>query len=485
MAKENKKRASLLVFALVFLFNPNIQIVDLMPDFVSFFIFARLLEKPALKAPYFDEARSSAFKLAFISLAKIPAFILAILIRSKNTVDNDVFALFALVFACLEIIYSISFINNLASGFFHLGERGSASALISPFPLSKKDTKKTRPEDLKSLTIIFVVAKSVLFTAPEFLLLTGTGVNGTLTPAPLARFYPRVLLLALALGFLIGAVWLHRSIRYLKVVLDEGEFTKSLDFLKSENSDAEYEIKLKLRTTNRGFFAIALATVFTIPLSLQETEQINIFPGFLFGLIFLYALLKLSPFSAKAKLKTFISGIVYVAFSVFAFIFSASFLTEYDYIDLLNRFSASYVTIKKSYLAVVITAGLEFLALAVFLFFSFTYLYSFITENTGLSPTSKRYSKTEREYHSSLKKRLYIFVGMGLFTSLLKFINTTLFFRPQTNFSKVDGVLTTITSSAVPWFGVLVMFSSIFFIGYTIYFMKVMREEVEMKCKKL
>ena len=79
MAKQKKKEASLIVLALVFLFNPNIQVIDILPDFVAFFIFARLLEKPALMAPYFEEARSSALKLAVISLAKIPAFMLAVI----------------------------------------------------------------------------------------------------------------------------------------------------------------------------------------------------------------------------------------------------------------------------------------------------------------------------------------------------------------------------------------------------------------------
>lgn len=481
MAKRKCKEASLIVLAFVFLFNPNIQVIDLLPDFVAFFIIARLLEKPALMAPYFDEARSSALKLALISVMKIPAFFLAVFIRSKNTLDNDVFPMLALVFATLEIIYGIFFIKNISSAFFHLGERGTASALITPFSLTKSGKREMRPEDLRGFTLFFLVAKCALYTVPEFLLLSKTADNGTITPAPLSRFYPLTLTVALALGFTIGAIWLYRSKKFLKSVLSEGEFTNSLEFLKNEGSDEEYKTRLTLRATSRAFILIALASVFTLPMAFEDTDLINIFPSFIFAVFFIFALSKLKSYTEESFKPTLISGAAFAAVSVTSFVFSVSFHTKYDYIELGNKLSSSHESAVSSYIFVVIFSAIELLLLAATFLFAFRYLNSYLKENTGLSQKSERYSKTELGYHNELKTRLYIFFGLGFLSALLKFVEICLYLAPQTSFSNMGGVASPVTSSALPWFGVVIFIASASFIGYTLYFTKLVREEVELK----
>ncbi len=481
MEQKKIKRAPLIVLSLVFLFNPNIQVVDLLPDFVAYFIFARLLEKPALQAPYFDEARSSAIKLAFISLAKIPAFLLAVFIRSKNTLDNDIFPMLSLIFAALEIIFSLGLIKNISSAFFHLGERGTASALITPFPLSRNKKRTMRPEDLRGFTIFFAVAKCLLYTVPEFLLLSKTAENGTITPSPLSRYYPITLSIAFALGLTVGIIWFIRSKKFLNAVLLEGEFTKSLEFLASEDTDHKYETKLKLHATKRSMLALAIASVFTLPLAFQETELINIFPGFIFALIFILALSKLKSYGEKRFTPVLISGAAYSLISATAFAFSVNFLTKYDYLDISNSLSSAQSAAKSAYIPVVIFSALELLALAALFAFSFIYLYSFITENTGLSPKSDRYSRTELEYHTALKKRLYIFFAFGLSAALMKFIEVCLYLAPKTSFTNANGQVNPVTGSALPWFGVVITITSALFIGYAIYFTKLIFEEVELK----
>ena len=84
-----------LIFALIMLFNPNLQLIDILPDFIGFFILAKFIERAADAAPYFEEARAAFVKLGYISLAKIPALFVIVLVRSKNTLDNDIIALFA------------------------------------------------------------------------------------------------------------------------------------------------------------------------------------------------------------------------------------------------------------------------------------------------------------------------------------------------------------------------------------------------------
>ena len=129
---NKKKFYSLLIFSLVFLLNPNINVIDVMPDFISWFILARLFERAADSAPYFEEARAGFIKLGYINLAKIIGLLIIFFVKSRDTSDNNIFALVSLSFAAVELLYLFPTVKNIFLALFHLGERTEASALISP-----------------------------------------------------------------------------------------------------------------------------------------------------------------------------------------------------------------------------------------------------------------------------------------------------------------------------------------------------------------
>lgn len=479
MEKRKAKTAPFLILALVFLFNPNIHIIDFLPDFVAYFIIARLLERPASCAPYFEEARSASIKLFWVSLAKIPAFLLAVFIRSNNTLDNDIYPMLSLIFATIEIILTVILIKNISSAFFYLGERGSASALISPFPLSKNGKRDMRPEELKAYSIMFAVAKCLLYTIPEFLLLSRTAENGTITPSPLSRFYPITLLVSLALGFVIGGIWLSRSKKYARAIALEGEFNNSLSFLARAESEKKYETKLKLRSISKALFILTLSCFFTFRLAFQETEQINIFPGFIFAFFLLLSIYRLNKHTKERVTPMLTVGGIYVAVSIVSFIFSARFLNKYDYIDLITSKAA-----KAEYIPVVILAGLEFFVFSLLMVFAAKQFFGFIYENTGVSPYDERYGRTESEYHSELKKRTVIMTVLAILLSFSKCLDTILYLGAKRSISDVNGVPSTITSSAIPWFGVVITVLSVLFIAYTLYYANLLKEEATLKYSK-
>jgi hypothetical protein len=275
------------------------------------------------------------------------------------------------------------------------------------------------------------------------------------------------------------------------VVLDEGEFTNSLNFLKSETTEKEYETKVTLRTVNRAFFLIALASLFTYPMIFEDAELINIFPGFIFASLFVYALFSLRKYVSQKNTTLLISGAAYALISIVAFVLSVNFLTKYDYVDLIKVNFESQNAAKNTYIPVIISSAIELIALAVLFFFAFKYLNAFIKENTGLSPNSERYSRNEADYHKTLTVRLILFFAFGFFAAFLKFIEIYLYLSPKMFFNVAKDDVTNkvlhtseVVSPAIPWFGVLVTIFSILFIGYTIYFTHIIREEVEMKHKK-
>ena len=93
MKTANNVNYKLLIFSLVLLFNPSINVVDILPDFIAWFILERLLRKPADMSPYFEETRVACFRLGFLNLSKILALMLVALVRSIDTSDTDIMAL--------------------------------------------------------------------------------------------------------------------------------------------------------------------------------------------------------------------------------------------------------------------------------------------------------------------------------------------------------------------------------------------------------
>ena len=476
MKSLSKKRFySLLIFSLVLLFNPTVNVIDLLPDFVGWLILAKLFEKASYSAPYFEEARVGFIKLAFINLAKIPALFLIIFAKGQNTLDNDVFALVSFVFAVAEAVFTIKAAKDLFSGLFHLGERSSAVALISPFSLGKRKKRHITPDNIKEYTYFFFICKAIISFLPDMFLLTRISKK-TGQLLTISKHYPTVLLLSQLLGLIVGIVWLLRTVSYIKAVRCEGLFDEALISVANANSLAKLETKIKIRSIALALSLICVASIFTIELAFDNFNGINLLPHFIYGALILIAFSRLKNYCKTEKL-TFISGGLFSLFSIAAYVFSIRFLSNYNYSDIATNKSA-----ESAYSLVIILSGIELFFLIAFFIFMARALRSFILKNTGLSPDSDRYFKMEKEYHKALIKRCYIMTGVGILSAATKFIN--LLFKQtvkQISTNRPDIFKPTVTSSSVPWFNLVVTLTALAYIGYTFYFASTLKEEVKMK----
>lgn len=473
--KEGAIKPWQLMLCLVFLFNPNVNVIDILPDFVAYFALARILERAADSAPYFEETRKACVKLAWLSLAKLPAFLLIVFIRSHNTLDNDVYAMMSTIFAVLEITLLIILIKNLFSALFYLGERGGAVSLIAPFP-ARRAGRTVRPEALRSYTVAFAVCKCVLYALPDYFLLSRTTDSGVLVTAPLSRYYPVAIIVSFAAVLVLGAVWLALCKKYIAAVLGEGKFAAALGALARAGSEKEYELKRKRRSIRFALRLLAVATVFSFPLALTETNEINVFPEFIYGALLLLALFKLGEHTSSSAKPVLFSGGAFVLSSLLRFAFSVRFHASYTYYDMLTSKAAT-----SAYLPVMILSVPELLAFFVFLFFALRTLHAFIAENTGLSPTSENYNRTERDYHASLKMRANVLTGLAALAALLKCVNVFLNSNVELIYSAGDSYTGVTTSSPLPWFGAAIVAAVVAYVGVAIYFSSVIKEECEMK----
>lgn len=473
-ARKSTYSAGLLIFALVMLFNPNINLFDILPDFIGYFILARFFEKAADCAPYFEEARAAFVKLGFVNLFKIPAIVVMMTVRSGNTHDNDVVALLALVFATAEIILLVPAVKNIFDALSYLGSRTDAKVLIEGGTLSSTDS-------LRSFTLVFSVFKCAVYALPEMLRLTrSVELNSGTYVATGSDYYIFAVLASLVLGFIVGGVWLARMKKYVKAIKTEGKFNDALLSLASQSSLEDYAKRGRYRSISRTFFIFVLAAVFSLDLTFKNYSEINLLPGFIFGGLMLLGLIKLSAHtegSDTLKRLSVICGLSYVVVSVTAYIFSFNFLTEYGY-SALTEASAS--SAHESYRTVVILTSIETLLYVALIAIFALMMIKFTTENLGIHPKSHSYRPSDRAYHRELNVKTIILSVIAALAGLLNLAKLISDGNVQLIFTHKDDVtMPVIPVGTLPWLGLVLTAVTVIYIFYSVYYFGYIKDEIK------
>ncbi len=487
MTKKSKAFYPLIILAFVTLFNPNINVVDILPDFIGWYILAYLFEYASDVAPYFEEARSGFIKLGFINILKIPAFFLVNYIRRQNALDNDVLALASFTFAVCELIFLIPCVTNLFRALFHVAQRTfnteknegekkitpDTRVILEPFSLPIIKIKIT-PDVLRIICYVFFVAKAVLSFLPDLFLLTRTTDDGQILS--ISKYYPYVLVYGLLLGLIIGAVWLTLVIKYTKRIHKEGDLFGALKLLATERSEASFNKKRETRKLNLALTLFIVASAFTLDFAFDNFKGINLLPQFLYALLLIVAILSLNSVHKVKPITIALSG-VYLLFTTVSYVFSARFLTRYEYLDLMTDKSAVAY-----YNPVLIFSAIELISLITLLVFITLEMIGFIKAKTGVSPESERYRITEKRYHTSLSIRAIMLSVFALIMGVSKFIGVFLNSDIQILYAFVDDFdKRPIVASTLPWFGIVVLVSAVIYIGYSYYFFTLLKEEVKLK----
>ncbi len=469
--QETKKRHTygLIIFALVMLFNPNINLFDFLPDFIGYFILAKVFLRAADAAPYFEEARSSFVKLAYINLAKLLGLAVIGIVRSGNAGDYAIYALMALVFAALELIYLIPAIKNIFSALSYLGQRTSAKSLIQDGALTSTDA-------LCSFTYFFAVFKCILYVLPEMLRLTGNVDDSSASIRSI--YYPTALMISVAFGLIFGGVWLLRLIKYVNAVKKEGKFLDAIEEIAGKNSVHEFEEKVRIRSLKTTFSFFVFAAALSIDLKFDNFNEINLLPGFVFGALFFVGLLKICR-HAKASMHltagvTAVSAL-YIGASVTAHLFSIKFFDNYGYSALLEYGNTAAIGAYRAYEAATLVEVILHIALAVLFFIV---MRKYTSENLGYRSAEDSLISDD-SYHKALNIKTAILSALCALCGIMHLINVYLCGKVKVIYPSESGLShSTIVTSAVPWFSVLVTASVIIYAFFSVYYFNLIKEEI-------
>ena len=467
--KRSRKGTWLVIFALVTLFNPNINLIDPLPDFIGYFILCRVFLRAADAAPYFDEARRAIMRLAYVNIGKIFGLIVIGITRSGNTASYDIYALVTLVFSAAEIICLIPAVKNTFAALDYLGERTDAVSLIS-------DKRGKLGLTLPTLTYVFTVTKAALAFLPEMLRLTRNVESKE--ALRLVKLYAPALVLSVIVVLVLGIIWLIRTLKFTKGVIKEGLFQSSLEILASAGSYSEFEKKLAIRKIGRAFICFTLAAIFSVDLIFDNFNSVNLFPDFLFGIFMLLGIsgiLEKDMTSRVVRVLATALPIAHVILSLASFFLEVNFLDNFEYADLLNFSNPEALSAFIPYVTVSSVSTLIHLGISVLLFVSMKQL---TDSHLGLKDECGELVTKSAEIRA-INKKTVVFATLSALCGAFNLLRVILSGIVKViYFKSVGGGVSSMIVSVFPSVGLFANAIAILYIIYTIYYLNTVKDEI-------
>lgn len=224
-------RKALFIIAFLFLANPLISNVDILPDVVAYVLIMIALSKPS----YFNSKAFSAYKsartMAIVSLCKLVS------VYFSTVYFNDTTSLlFSFTFFVVELIFGIPLLLKLF-GYF------------SSLSLQTENKRANNAIDIfKIIAIVVFALRLFLATIPDFAVLT-EGDTITSSLPDLTRFRPLFILFSLVLSIPLSGVWIILNTVLISVLFGkrEEQYIKEEFKRKIQNKAQHYEIKANYR----------------------------------------------------------------------------------------------------------------------------------------------------------------------------------------------------------------------------------------------
>ncbi len=279
---------------MVFLFIPELMLMDILPDVIGYLLIACGLAHLA----YLDEsiavARRWFFRLALVAAAKPVAFVVTFGLADAFEQPTTLL-LFTFVLDLLDCIWLIIAFNNLAEGLLYLGTRNGGTVVFNA-PQTGKSPKKSQKGSGRSYTDAvfgfsraFAVIRALCGICPE---LTSLIVDNSMQTYNYASGFLTWMLrvLCFTVSLTVGIVWLCRVEKYLRGLSDDAEFIGGLQ-ARYTAEVAPNEALFERKRTKIILTVVGVAAFFAADIYVGGKEGISALPdlicavGFLVGIL--------------------------------------------------------------------------------------------------------------------------------------------------------------------------------------------------------
>lgn len=300
--RKNKIRWSIVAIGLIFVFNPNVAIIDPLPDMFGYIIISLGLLKPSMLCEELADARRAFERLILLDLGKLLCVVWVFGVNGSNNVNSSLL-LWTFVFGILEVVFVLPAFGKLFDGFNELGNFHVNTAIHS----SKKPGGQSYTDKIKRSGMFLVVFKAIMAVLPELITLETHSYNENTAFFNLYRYIGVMRGFCFVPVLAVGIVWLVKMLKYFWRISHDKAFCQSVNnaYLTKVVPRKGLFIVRNVRVAAWFFIASAVLTLdFKI-------DGVNIFPDvvtvLLLGISFFY-LCKISVLSKKA---TVITSVLY------------------------------------------------------------------------------------------------------------------------------------------------------------------------------
>ncbi len=322
---KTKKTISFITIGLsaIFLFNPNINIIDFLPDFIGYILLCLALTPLADMNDTLTDALAGFKKMILIDAAKIVAllWVFGISVVSER---NSSLMLWAFTFGVLEVIFVIPSFIKLFKGLSELGYLYDNTSVVS---CKKSDSKKNYTDRIRVLTVAFVSLKAIMSFLPELADLTSSQYSENAGFINMYRYIGIMRTLAFIPVLIVGIFWIIKFIAYFKRISNDVSFAAALENLYNERVASKKGIFVK-RNINISFVVLLTALFFSFDFRL---ENVNMLPDFACAaLLFAFFISIAKKTNISLKLPLFMCSL-YFAASTWTYVSEFMFFKNFSF----------------------------------------------------------------------------------------------------------------------------------------------------------
>lgn len=285
-----------IIVGTVFLFNPMIGLLDILPDFIGYLFILAGIYKIADITKTMDNIHKYLLYLIGISLART---ILSVFMTKEDMVLS---LIFVVLFSIGEAVLMIYFYNKLFNGFDDIGIR-----------FENPDVFKKSAE-LKTLTYVFILLRSLFTVIPEFRYLAMTDYEGEISSFDMTGrtdYSVMLILLNVAVVTIIGVAWIYMMISYLNKINKNKPFIEKLNdyYINEVLSDTKRFFKRRIMIS---ILLLIFGFIFIFDIFL---DNIDVIPDFIGGGLILSAFIIMSKDNKNIK-KYIYAAMAYIPVSI-------------------------------------------------------------------------------------------------------------------------------------------------------------------------
>lgn len=438
MGKARKNLGlGLVCLSFVFLFNPMLAVIDLLPDVIGYLLLCIGISQLADMNYHFEEALRYFKRMILVSSIQLfSIFILFGFVTGRERPTTILLLTFT--FAVIDVIFLIHAYNQFFEGFLYLGSRMDAKNVfhteeqltnlekrqqLREERMARKEVDaprrryrrrtpkapKTNTALAAGFTTVFIVLKAILTVLPEFTALSEQS-DGSTRFAFLYDYISLFRMIAIAILLVLGIIWTVKMISYIRSIINDRPFMEAL----TAKYVAEIEPKTHIfiqRAIKTAFAVFGIGIAFSIDFYVDNN---SILPDFIYPIIFIAALLLLRRFVKIPAMTYLLCGIHTITAAV-TYLVSAYFYSNYTLSLASIRMDAHLAYQAVCYSKIADSIVFLLLMLSLLPIFS-----KIIKEYTGFAPANAPNVQIQdkiRYVHGMLHKKLNVVAILAILCS--------------------------------------------------------------------